>query len=141
MGHALQTDTEKGLLMIATETTTEATLALVTRFENGFNTRDVDALMADMTEDCVFEHVAPAAVSFGRHKGQAAVRAVWESMDTHFPGYTQEIVDVFAAGERCACRFVIRWQAADGTAGSLHGVDIITVRDGKIAEKLTYGTL
>jgi hypothetical protein len=35
--------------MIATDTATEATLALVTRFENGFNTRDVDALIADMT--------------------------------------------------------------------------------------------
>lgn len=127
--------------MIVTDTTTGATLALVTRFENGFNTRDVDALMADMTEDCVFEHVAPAAVSFGRHQGQDAVRAVWESMDTHFPGYTQEVVDIFAAGDRCACQWIIRWQEADGTAASLKGVDIITVRDGRIAEKLTYGTL
>jgi ketosteroid isomerase-like protein len=127
--------------MIATAVTAENTLALVTRFENGFNTRDLDALMADMTEDCVFEHVAPAAVSFGRHEGQAAVRAVWESMDTHFPGYTQEIVDIFATGERCACRFIIRWQAEDGTSAQLKGVDIITVRGGKIAEKLTYGTL
>jgi len=127
--------------MIATETTADTTHALVTRFENGFNTRDVDALMAEMTEDCVFEHVARAAVSFGRHQGQAAVRAVWESMDTHFPGYTQEIVDIFAAGDRCTCRFVLRWQAADGAEAALHGVDVITVRDGKIAEKLTYGTL
>jgi len=42
-------------------TTTEATLALVTRFENEFNTRDLDALMADRTEDCVLEHVAPGS--------------------------------------------------------------------------------
>jgi ketosteroid isomerase-like protein len=140
MDHALKLSSQ-GVSMIATETAADATLALVTRFEDGFNTRDLDTLMADMTEDCVFEHVAPPAASFGRHEGQAAVRAVWESMDEHFPGYTQEIVDIFAAGDRCACRFVIRWQAADGTAASLHGVDVITVRDGKIAEKLTYGTL
>jgi ketosteroid isomerase-like protein len=127
--------------MIATETPTDTTLALVTRFENGFNTRDLDALMADMTEDCVFEHVAPAAGSFGRHEGQDAVRAVWASMDTHFPGYTSDIVDIFAAGDRCACRWIIRWKAEDGTDAVLRGVDIFTVRDGKIAEKLTYGTL
>ena len=42
-------------------TTTEATLALVTRFENEFNTRDLDALMADRTEDGVFEYVAPGS--------------------------------------------------------------------------------
>jgi ketosteroid isomerase-like protein len=119
----------------------ENTVALVTRFENGFNTRDVDALMADMTEDCVFEHVAPAAVSFGRHEGQEAVRAVWESMDEHFPGYTQEIVDILALGERACCRYVLRWKDADGGDAALHGVDVITVRGGKIAEKLTYGTL
>ena len=51
----------------ATSTITEATLALITRFEGGFNTRDIDAMMADMTDDCVFEHVAPEDVSFGRH--------------------------------------------------------------------------
>jgi ketosteroid isomerase-like protein len=33
---------------------TETTVDLVTRFENTFNTYDVDALMADMTDDCVF---------------------------------------------------------------------------------------
>jgi ketosteroid isomerase-like protein len=127
--------------MITTEKTIENTLDLVTRFENGFNTRDVDALMADMTDDCVFEHVAPESVSFGRHEGAQAVRAVWESMDEHFPGYTQEIVDIFAAGERACCRFVLRWRGPDGGEAALHGVDVITVRDGKIAEKLTYGTL
>lgn len=122
-------------------TNTEATLAVVTRFENGFNARDWDATMADMTEDCVFEHVAPAAASFGRHEGQEAVRAVWESMDHHFPGFTQEIHGIFASGNQACCRYVLRWKNADGTDGALHGVDVLTVRDGKIAEKLTYGTL
>lgn len=127
--------------MPTTTPMTETTLSLVTRFEDGFNARDWDATMADMTADCVFEHVAPAAVSFGRHEGAEAVRAVWESMDEHFPGYTQEIVDVFAAGDRACCRFVLRWKDADGNEAALHGVDVITVRDGKVAEKLTYGTL
>lgn len=122
-------------------TTTEETLALVTRFENGFNARDVDATMADMTEDCVFEHVAPEAVSFGRHEGADAVRAVWESMDDHFPGYTLEIHEIFASGNKACCRYVMRWKDADGGDAALHGVDVMTVRDGKIAEKLTYGTL
>jgi ketosteroid isomerase-like protein len=72
---------------------TEPVLAMVTRFENEFYTRDVDALMGDMTEDCGFEHIAPAHASFGRHEGAAAVRAVWEAMDTHFPGFTQEIAE------------------------------------------------
>ena len=35
---------------------------------------------------------------------------------------------------------MIRWQDADGNDVALRGVDVITVRDGKIAENLTYGT-
>ena len=119
---------------------TEATLALITRFENGFNARDVDALMADMTEDTVFEHVAPEAVSFGRHEGQAAVRAVWESLEEHFPGFRFDFVDLFAADDRGVCRWELTWQQPDGSAGFMRGVDIFRVRDGKIAEKLTYAT-
>jgi ketosteroid isomerase-like protein len=133
--------TRKGVQMNTTAISTESTFALITRFENGFNARDIDALMADMTEDCVFEHVAPASVSFGRHEGQAAVRAVWESLDAHFPNFTMEVLDIFAAGNRGACRWVMRWPQADGSDGELRGVDVFTVRDGKIAEKLTYGTL
>lgn len=124
-----------------TASATETTAELVTRFENNFNTYDVDALMADMTDDCVFEHVAPAAVGFGRHEGQAAVRAVWESLKEHFPGYRFEFQDIFGAGDHAACRWTMTWRLPEGGTGSGRGVDIFTVRDGKIAEKLTYVTL
>ena len=120
---------------------TEATLSLITRFENAFTPLDVEALMADMTDDCVFEHVAPAAVSFGRHEGQAAVRAVWESMESHFPGFSMEADEIFAAGDRATCRWTMRWRGPDGHETSMRGVDVFTVRDGKVAEKLMYGTL
>lgn len=120
---------------------TETTIELVTRFENAFNTYDVDALMADMTDDCVFEHVAPAAASLGRHEGQAAVRAVWEALQVHFPGHRFELEDIFGVGARCACRWKLRWPLPEGGEGTARGVDIFRVRDGKIAEKLTYVTM
>ena len=124
-----------------TTTSTESTVKLITRFENGFNARNTDALMADMTHDCVFEHVAPPNVSIGRHEGQAAVRAVWDSMESHFPGYDLRIVDIFAQGEKAACRWEMTWRLPDGSRGFGRGVDIFTVRNGKIAEKLAYVTL
>ncbi len=126
---------------MSSSASTAATIALVTRFENGFNARDVDALMADMTEDTVFEHVAPPAVSFGRYEGQAAVRAVWESLDEHFPGHRWEVTDIFADGDRCACRYTLRWRLPDGGEGVGRGVDLFRIRDGKIAEKITFMTL
>ena len=50
-----------------------ATAAAVDTFNEAFNRHDVDAVMAAMTDDCVFESTSPP---FGeRHEGQAAVRA------------------------------------------------------------------
>jgi len=126
---------------VPSSTTTETSVELVTRFERNFNTYDVDALMADMTDDCVFEHVAPAAVSFGRHEGQAAVRAVWESLESHFPAYRFDFEDIFGAGDRGVCRWSMQWRLPEGGQGTARGVDVFTVRDGKIAEKLTYVTI
>ena len=120
---------------------TETTVQLVTRFEHTFNDYDVDALMADMTDDCVFEHVAPAGAGLGRHEGQAAVRGVWEALIADFPKYRFDIEDIFGAGDRCACRWSLRWERPEGGEGTARGVDIFTVRDGKIAEKLTYVTM
>lgn len=111
---------------------------LVTRFENRFNTREFDAIMADMTDDCAFEHIGAEGHSFGRHEGQDAVRAVWHGLEAVFPGYQFEVEDVFAAGERGACRWKVRWTQPDGAPASLRGVDIFRFRGGKIAEKITY---
>jgi hypothetical protein len=42
---------------------------------------------------------------------------------------------------RVCCRWIIRWTGPDGGEAQLRGVDVITVRGGKIAEQLSYGTL
>ena len=119
---------------------TEVTLDLVKRFESAFNRHDVDAVMADMTDDCVFEIVAPAEKGGGRWDGEAAVRAVWEALDTWFPGYAFETEDVFACGDRCAYRWLLRYTPPEGGHGSIRGIDAYTVRNGKIARKFSYFT-
>lgn len=124
--------------MTATAPRVDPMVDLVTRFESRFNTREFDAIMADMTDDCAFEHIGAEGHSFGRHEGQDAVRAVWHGLEAVFPGYQFEVEDVFAAGERGACRWKVRFTQPDGSPASLRGVDIFTFRDGKIAEKITY---
>jgi len=119
-------------------TRSEPTADFIVRFENRFNAREFDAIMAEMTDDCVFEHIGAEGHSFGRHEGQEAVRAVWHGLEEVFPGYRFEVDDVFAAGDRGACRWTVRWTQPDGTAASLRGADIFRFRDGLIAEKITY---
>jgi ketosteroid isomerase-like protein len=119
-------------------TGTEAVLDLVKRFEDSFNRHDVDAVMADMTDDCVFEIVAPAEQGGGRWEGQAVVRAVWEALEDWFPGYAFESEDVFACADRCAYRWILRWNLPTGGQGRIRGIDAYTIRDGRIARKFSY---
>jgi len=93
--------------------------------------------MALMTDDCVFESTGPAPDGV-RHEGAAAVRAVWERLfaDTAEPSFTWE--ETTAYGDRGVVRWRFSWRNADGTEGHVRGVDVITVRGGKIAAKLSY---
>lgn len=108
------------------------TLALVRRFNAAFNAHDVDAVMALFTADCVFENTAPAPAGT-RYTGQAAVRAFWEEFFRAAPAAHFEWEEVFAAGDRA----VVRWTYAWG-AGQVRGVDVLRVRAGQVAEKLSY---
>lgn len=74
----------------------EATLAAVRRFNDAFNRHDVDAVMAAMTDDCVFESTRPPPDG-ERIEGQARMREYWRQFFRLF-----------------------------------------RVRDGKVAEKLSY---
>jgi ketosteroid isomerase-like protein len=105
--------------------------AAVQRFQKAFDARDVDAVMAAMTPDCVFEDTSPP--DGRRHVGADAVRAAWETLFAASPGAAFSTEEVIDAGDRV----VVRWQYTwDG--GHVRGVDVFTVRDGLVAEKLAY---
>ena len=113
-----------------------ATLESVRRFNEAFNRHDVDAVMAAMTDDCVFENTNPAPDG-KRYQGQAEVRAFWERFFQNSPDALFEAEDMFAAQDRCAVRWIYR-KTRDGQPWHLRGVDVFRVRDGKVAEKLAY---
>ncbi|HEX7118257.1 MAG TPA: nuclear transport factor 2 family protein [Longimicrobiales bacterium] len=115
---------------------TEATIAAVDRFNEAFNAHDVDAIMEAMTEDCVFDNTRPPPDG-ERFEGQAAVRASWEAMFRRSPHARFETEEMFAAGDRRVVRWTYHW-IRDGRPGHVRGVDIFRVRDGKVAEKLSY---
>jgi len=117
--------------------TTEQTLDTVRRFNEAFGRHDVDAIMEAMTEDCVFDSTRPPPDG-ERVVGQAAVRAFWGGvLPTRSPQARFDAEEIFAAGDRCVVRWVYSW-VRDGKPGHVRGVDIFRVRDGKVAEKLSY---
>ncbi|MEZ4619678.1 MAG: nuclear transport factor 2 family protein [Caldilineaceae bacterium] len=120
-----------------TDKETTATLAAIQRFNEAFNRHDVDAVMAAMTEDCVFENTSPPPDG-ERYAGQAAVRAYWEQFFAASPHAIFDTEDIFAGGDRCVVCWRYRWIEQDGKAGHIRGVDVFRVRDGKVAEKFAY---
>jgi len=126
---------EAGLTPCHTDTPTplEAeTLATIERFNEAFNRHDVDGVMALMTDDVVFENTSPQPDG-ARHEGQAAVRAFWQQFFSSSPAAHFETEEIIPAGDRCT----VRWRYSWGD-GHIRGVDLFRVRDGKVAEKLSY---
>jgi ketosteroid isomerase-like protein len=113
---------------------TRATLDVVHRFNAAFNRHDVEGVMALMTPTCVFENTFPAPDG-ERFEGAPAVRAFWERFFAATPQARFEAEEIFAAGDRAVVRWIFRW---DDRGGHVRGVDVLRVRDGKVAEKLAY---
>lgn len=114
------------------DATTTTTLAAIDRFNAAFNQHDVDAVMALMTDDVIFENTSPQPDG-ERFSGQAEVRAFWERFFAGSPQAHFEAEEITAAGDRCT----VRWRYSWGD-GHIRGIDLFRVRDGKVAEKLSY---
>lgn len=110
---------------------TDGAMAAVERFNRAFNSRDVNAVMAAMSPDCVFEDTTPP--DGRRHVGAAAVRTAWEELFASSPDAMFTTEELLAAGDRV----VHRWRY-DFTGGHVRGLDVFTVRNGLVAEKLSY---
>jgi ketosteroid isomerase-like protein len=113
------------------------TREVIEQFNAALNAHDVDAAMALMTSDCVFENTWPPPDG-ERFEGQAAVREFSERLiattpDAHFS--TEEMI---VAGDRAIVRWRYTWTNADGSPGHVRGIDLFRVRDGKVSEKLSY---
>ena len=116
---------------------TESTVEVINRFNEAFNRHDVPAVMALMTEDCIFDNTYPAPDG-ERFEGQEAVGRFWEEFFRSSPDANFQSEEMFAFGDRCVIRWLYSWTNADGSRSHIRGVDILRVRDGKVAEKLAY---
>ncbi len=108
------------------------TASVVDAFNAAFNSRDVDAVMAWMTDDCVFESTGPAPDGV-RYEGAVAVRKAWEEFFAGTPEMRFSTEELILCGDRAVVRWRFVW--ADG---HVRGVDVLRIRDGKVAEKLSY---
>jgi len=113
--------------------TAEQTLALLDRFTAALNAHDLDATMALVTDDIVFEATSPAPDGT-RYVGRAEVAGAWGELLRSTPDANFTVEEQFCAG---ADRAIVRWRY-DWGDGHVRGVDVIRVRGDKLCESLGY---
>jgi ketosteroid isomerase-like protein len=112
------------------------TRAVVDRFNEAFNRHDADAVASLLTDDTVFEDTSPAPDG-RRIEGKAAVVEFWRGWFVRNADAKFEAEEVIVSGDRAVVRWVYR-KMRNGQPWRLRGVDVFTVRNGKVAAKLAY---
>jgi len=132
----MRADTEERKIMATV--TPEVTTEVLQAFADAFNRHDLDAVMSFMTEDCVFESSAGPDICGTRHAGREAVRAGFAEVLTTFPDAQWGNAQHFIQGDRGVSEWTFTGTRVDGTCVEVHGCDLFTFRDGKIAIKNSY---
>lgn len=114
----------------------QATRTAIDSFNEVFNRHDADALAALLTDDTVFEDTSPAPDG-RRIEGKVAVVEFWRDWFARNPDARFDPEEVIVSGRRAVVRWVYR-KTRNGQPWHLRGVDIFTVRDGRVAAKLAY---
>lgn len=106
-------------------------LEVVNAFGAAWAAHDLDAALSMCTHDCLFESTGPAPDGTP-YIGIEAVRVAWKPIfDDKSSSFEEE--ETFAAGDRVVQRWCYRW-----SSGSVRGVDVFRIHDGKVAEKISY---
>jgi len=113
-----------------------ATRAAIEHFNEAFNRHDADALALYLTDDTVFEDTSPAPDG-RRIQGKAAVVEFWRQWFARNPDAQFETEEIIISGDRAVVLWIYR-KTRNGQPWHLRGVDVFTVREGKVAAKLAY---
>ena len=114
----------------------ESTRTVIERFNEAFNSHDVHALAELLTDDTIFEDTAPPPDG-RRIEGKIAVLEHWRAWFARNADASFEAEDIIVCDNRAVVRWIYR-KRRDGQPWHLRGVDVFTVRGGKVAAKLSY---
>jgi len=125
-------------LFLMAQTNNKVTEEFLQSFTDAFNAHDVNAIMAHMTGDCVFEASAGPDANGERFAGREQVRKAFLDVFATFPDAQWAAARHFIQGERGFSEWVFTGTKADGTSVEVTGCDIFTFREGKISIKNSF---
>lgn len=115
----------------------EAAVRVVLEFIEAFNRHEIPAMLALVTASCTFESPSPAPDG-SVFTGKAALTQYWRDFFFRFPQAHLTVEHVFGFGFNCVLRWKLDYVAEGGILLHQRGVDLYQVRDGLIAEMLSY---
>ena len=107
-------------------------------FADAWNCHDIDAIMAFMTPDCVFEASAGSEACGTRSVGYTDVRAAFIEVWTTFPDAQWRDAHHHVCGNLGLSEWTFCGTRADGTRLEVNGCDLLTFQGNKIALKNSY---
>lgn len=115
------------------------TVEFLDAFAQAWNRHDIEALMACMTADCVFEAWTGPDACGTRYEGSEAVRAGFMRAWQDVPDAQWRHAQHFVAGQRGVSEWVFTGtRASDGRAVEVHGCDLFTFAEGRIRVKNSW---
>ncbi len=115
----------------------EEAIRLVMQFNAACNRHDVAAMMALLSDDCLFESPSPAPDGTV-YEGKKAITQYWQDFFHESPQAQMEIEDILGFGKRCNMHWRCEWVDGSGTEAHIRGVDIFRTENGLIIEMLSY---
>ena len=107
-------------------------------FAAAFNAHDLKAIMAHLTDDCVFEASAGPDANGEKFSGQEQVRKAFEQVFATYSEAHWGAAKHVVSGDRGFSEWIFTGTKTDGTKVEVAGCDLFTFRDGKIAVKNSY---
>lgn len=109
---------------------------VVQRFNDALSQHDLAAVEALLADETVFENTGPAPDGL-RVEGKADVLAFWAGWMAKQPDARLDTEELVVLGERAVLRWVYR-KLRHGVPWHLRGMDLFTVRTGRVTAKMSY---
>ena len=116
----------------------DAAIRMLKAIAVGFDTHDLDAIMAHFSDDAVYESPRGPDARGTRFTGKQAVREGFAARFAGIPDVRYQDDDHFVDGDRGASEWTLSGTTTDGTRIEVRGCDLWTFDGDRVAKKDSF---
>lgn len=116
----------------------DAKVEMLRAIAHGFDTHDLDAIMAHFDDDAVFDSPRGPNAYGTRFSGRDAIRAGFAARFSGIPDVRYQDDEHFVDGDRGASEWTLSGTTTGGERIEVRGCDLWTFRAGKVVMKDSY---